>query len=65
MTQTQKNILAMLRNASRKTTPTGARTDPAKASVLASTHRPPTVPETPAVHVGDIELIQRLKEAAK
>lgn len=39
--------------------------DPAKASVLASTHRPPTVPETPAVHVGDLKLLADLRKAAQ
>lgn len=39
--------------------------DPAKASVLASTHRPPTVPETQAVHVGDVKLLADLRKAAQ
>lgn len=42
-----------------------ASPDSVKRFCAAFTHRPATVPETQAVRVGDVELIQRLKQAAQ
>lgn len=65
MTQTQRNIAAMLKKAGREVTVIDETMDRARADVLRATGRPVTMPETDAVRVGDLDLIKNLRKAAQ